>query len=74
MIKLEDLRPHAAVRGILPDALVSVVNTQWFGSEALELTYKDPAGRVANVLLYRHDERRPKALEHDPFFMQGVQP
>lgn len=58
MTKLEDLRPNAAIRGILPDALVSVVNVQWFGSEAIELTYKDPGGRVANQLLYRHDEPR----------------
>ncbi|KAA0227557.1 DUF3883 domain-containing protein [candidate division KSB1 bacterium] len=63
MNKLEDLLPHAAVRGILPDALITVVNTQWFGSEALELTYKDPSGRVANVLLYRHDEPRLKVVE-----------
>ncbi len=52
MSKLEDLQPSAAVRGILPDALVTVVSVQWFGSEALELTYKDPDGRVANRLLY----------------------
>lgn len=58
MNKLEDLQPNAAVRGILPDALVTVVNVKWFGSEALELTYKDPGGRVANELLYRHDEPR----------------
>jgi len=58
MIKLEDLQPNAAVRGILPDALVTVVSVQWFGSEALELTYKNPAGKVANELLYRHDESR----------------
>ena len=64
MIKLEDLQPNAAVRGILPDALVMVVSVQWFGSEALELTYKDPAGRVANVLLYRHDEPRIEVVEH----------
>lgn len=38
-MKLEDLQPNASVRGILPDALVAVVNVQWFGSEALELTY-----------------------------------
>jgi hypothetical protein len=45
MSKLEDLHPNAAVRGILPDALVTVVSVQWFGSEALELTYKNPTGR-----------------------------
>src|SRR6202046_3886473 len=58
MSKLEDLRPNASVSGILPNCLVTVVNAQWFGSEALELTYKDPGGKVANELLYRHDEPR----------------
>jgi len=53
MIKLEQLQPGAAVRGIVPDAMVVVVSVQWFGSEALELTYKTPAGKVANELLYR---------------------
>jgi SNF2 family DNA or RNA helicase len=63
MTKLEGLQPNASVRGILPDCLVSVVGVQWFGSEALELTYKDPAGKVANVLLYRHDEARLDLVE-----------
>ena len=41
MSKLEDLRPNAAVRGILsPIASITVVGAQRFGSEALELTYK----------------------------------
>ena len=55
---LEDLQPNAAVRGILTDGLVVVVSVQWFGSEALELTYKTPDGKVANELLYRSDEAR----------------
>lgn len=62
-MRLEDLQPNAAVRGILPDALVTVVSVQWFGSEALELTYKDQGGRVANQLLYRHDESRLEVVE-----------
>ncbi len=63
MGRLEELQPNAAVRGILLDSLVTVVSTQWFGSEALELTYKTPAGRVANELLYRHDEARIEIVE-----------
>jgi SNF2 family DNA or RNA helicase len=63
MSKLEDLRPNASVKGILPDCLVTVVNTQWFGTEALDLTYKDPSGRLANVLLYRDDENRIAVTE-----------
>src|SRR2546427_6033637 len=63
MSKLEDLKPNASVRGILPDCLVTVVSVQWFGSAAVEVTYKDPSGRVANQLLYRHDEPRLEVVE-----------
>ncbi len=63
-MKLEDLQADAAVRGILPDEIVTVVSVQWFGGDALELTYKSHAGRVANELLYRHDEPRLEIVEH----------
>ncbi len=63
MSKLEDLRPNASVKGILPDCLVTVVNAQWYGTEALELTYKDPSGRVSNQLLYRDSEGRIEVVE-----------
>ena len=63
MSTLEELQPNAAIRGILPDSLVTVISVQWFGSEALELTYKTPTGKVANELLYRHDEPRIEVVE-----------
>ena len=63
MTTLDQIQPNAALRGILPDCAVTVVNVQWFGSEALELTYKDPSGKVANVLLYKHDEHRRDLVE-----------
>jgi SNF2 family DNA or RNA helicase len=62
-MKLEELQANAALRGILSDELVTVVSVQWFGSEALELTYKTPTGKVANELLYRHDEPRLEIVE-----------
>lgn len=62
-MRLEDLQHNASVRGILPDELVTVVSVQWFGSEALELTYKSATGKVANELLYRHDEPRLEIVE-----------
>src|SRR6516165_310970 len=72
MTKLEDLRPNASVRGILPNCLVTVVSTQSFGSQALELTYKDPAGKVAAELLYRHDEPRIEvAIKGRPWSFDG---
>src|SRR5438067_11975001 len=63
MAELEELKPNASIRGILPDGLVSVVSVQWHGSAALELTYKTPEGKVANELLYRHDEPRIEIVE-----------
>ena len=57
------MRPNASVKGILPDCLVTVIDARWFGTEALELTYKDPTGRVGNQLLYRHDEPRIEVVE-----------
>jgi superfamily II DNA or RNA helicase len=73
MTRLEDLQPTAAVRGILPEQVITVVSVQWFGSEALELTYKGPSGRVANELLYRHDEPRLEVVEHGrPWSFDGA--
>lgn len=63
MITLEQLQTNTTVRGIVPDASVTVVSVQWFGSEALELTYKTPDGKVANELIYRHDEPRLEIVE-----------
>ena len=56
MTKLEDLKRGATVKGILPDCLVTVVDVKWYGSAAVELTYKDPAGKPSVVLLYRDRE------------------
>jgi SNF2 family DNA or RNA helicase len=58
MSHLEDLQPNASLHGVLPDALVTVVSVHWHGSEAIELTYKDAAGKLGSELLYRHDEPR----------------
>ena len=63
MARLEDLRPDASVRGVIPNAIVAVVSVQWFGSEALELTYKTADGRVANQLVYRDSEPSLEIVE-----------
>lgn len=63
MSRLEDLKENATVRGILPNGLVTVVTTKWHGSAALELTYKNAEGKLANELLYRDDELRVEVVE-----------
>jgi SNF2 family DNA or RNA helicase len=72
MGRLEELQTNTSVRGILPNGLATVVSVQWFGSEALELTYKDASGKVANELLYRHDEPRIEVVEQgQPWSFDG---
>ncbi len=62
-MKLEDIRPEAALRGIVPDSVVTVVNVNWHGSDALTLVYRSPDGTVAEEILYRHDESRLEIVE-----------
>jgi len=56
MAKLEDLTRGSSVKGVLPDKLVSVVDVKWIGTVAIELTYKDSAGKLGSELLYRDRE------------------
>ncbi|MHB8417054.1 MAG: helicase-related protein [Myxococcales bacterium] len=63
MAKLEDLQVGAVLKGILPDRLVNVVSTNAYGSEALELIYKGPEGKLGTEILYRHDEPRLEVVE-----------
>ena len=56
MAALEELKPGCSVRGVLPNGAATVVSVQWYGSDAVELTYKDATGKVGNELLYRDRE------------------
>ena len=56
MARLEELTRGASVKGVLPDDIVTVVDVKWIGTVALELTYKDSAGRLGSELIYRDRE------------------
>ena len=63
MAKLEDLKRGAQVKGILAGCIVTVVDAKWHGSDIIELTYKDPEGRLGSELLYRDREQSLEVLE-----------
>lgn len=56
MAKLEDLKPSAMVKGLTSSGTVKVVQTEWFGDQAVKVTYEDTDGTVRHILRYRHDE------------------
>ncbi len=63
MARLEEITRGATVKGILPNGFVTVVDVSWIGSVAIELTYKDSKGELANELIYRDQESEIEVLE-----------
>jgi superfamily II DNA or RNA helicase len=63
MAQLEDLTRGASVKGILADRLIKVLDVKWHGSNAIELTYEDPSGRVDRELVYRDQEPMLEVIE-----------
>jgi hypothetical protein len=56
MSRLEQLIPGASVRGLLAGAAAKVVQAEWFGDQAVKVTFEEPSGAVRNRLVYRSDE------------------
>ena len=53
---LESLVPGVQVRGLVGMDLVTVVHSQWIGTQAVTLTYRDTHGRTDQVILGRDRE------------------
>jgi hypothetical protein len=56
MSRLEQLSPGASVRGLVSGAVMKVVQVEWFGDQAVKVTFEEPSGTVRNRLVYRSDE------------------
>src|SRR5262249_49583727 len=52
----EQITRGSSVKGILPNSLATISDVRWIGTVAIEVTYKDSAGRLGNELLYRDRE------------------
>ncbi|MCZ2207311.1 helicase-related protein [Cylindrospermopsis raciborskii] len=56
MAKLEDLTQDSVLKGILPNESVTVIGVRWYGSDTIELTYKDIKGKPHTELILRDQE------------------
>ena len=63
MARLEALKRGAIVKGVTPSGPITVIDVKWYGSDALELFYKDVNGRPDNQLLYRDREADLEVIE-----------
>ena len=56
MAKLEDITVGSHLTGVVGNELVQVVATQWYGTNVLEITYKNHMGVPGTQLILREDE------------------
>ena len=56
MTKLEDMTVGANLTGLVGNDTVNVISVKWYGSAAIEITYKDSRGQLGNQIVYREDE------------------
>ena len=63
MTRLEDLKPGSIVRNLVANFDVEIVQLKWWGSAALDVTYKDHAGNLGQQILYREQESFLEILE-----------
>ena len=56
MARLEDLTRGTTAKDILPGSLATIVDMQWHGRSAIEVTSKDTVARPGNQLLFLKNE------------------
>ncbi|PWQ96580.1 helicase-related protein [Leucothrix pacifica] len=58
MLKLEDIKKDAQVRGIQAEDIVRIVQVEPVGGDAMTVYYKDSQGNLGEQMLFRSDEVR----------------
>jgi SNF2 family DNA or RNA helicase len=58
MLRLEDIRKDAHIRGIQSDGIVRIVQVEPIGTDVITIYYKDSQGKLGEQMLFRSDELR----------------
>lgn len=58
MLKLEEIKKDAQVRGVEPDEIVTIVSVDPIGDQAIQVVYKTAQGQFREQMLFRADESR----------------
>ena len=64
MSKLEEITVGSTITGIIGTVPVSILAVQWYGSNVVEITYKDANGTPGTQLLYRESEASIEVLQN----------
>jgi len=63
MVRLEELKTGARVRGLTPNGISTVKSAQWYGNQGLEVIFADAKGNLQQRLIYRDDEGALELVE-----------
>lgn len=63
MLPLEQIVKGSNLSGVLPNQPVYVIQIEWSGTDALEITYRNGQGQLGNQLLFRDDESNLALVE-----------
>ncbi len=50
MTVLDEVKPGAMIRGVVPGHPVRIVSVDWIGNQAINLVYREPAGGAHRVV------------------------
>ncbi|TVR20066.1 MAG: DUF3883 domain-containing protein [Anaerolineaceae bacterium] len=56
MTSLEQLQRGLRVRGIVPEQIVTLIDVEWSGPNAITVAYRHANGKLEDTLLYRQNE------------------
>lgn len=62
MSKLEEITVGSTVKGVAGNEAVSIVAVRWYGTNVLDITYKDTRGNAGTQLVYRESEAEIEVL------------
>jgi len=67
-LRLEDLKPGLSIEGLTPTGSVKILHVEHHGTQAAEITYKDPNGPPQSQVLYRDDMHRLRVASAQRLF------
>lgn len=65
MARLEDITVGSTVKGIAGNEPVSIVAVQWYGTNVIDITYKNSQNVPGTQLLYREDESHIEVMDNN---------
>ena len=62
MARLEDITVGSSVKGLVIGDTVTIIHVEWYGTNVIEVSYKDSNGNLANTMVYRENESDVEVL------------